>query len=325
MGYISLFKTLAGLAALKVDALRIAGGSSGLSILVYDEDEDAYIPASPSLISVTTPGYSGDGRDGAVHYTTDDTLTQDVRATTFLVDTGVTIQTDGFQINASVSITNNGTIHDNGASASGATPGAARDPAASSAGISGGGGGGRTQAGSNASVVPAIISGPNVLTPESLGASGGAGGGSGHGAGGNNSPFFVFDPTIRSPFSGPSPTDLGLIIASNGSFCAITLGCGGGGANATTGGTGGAGGGIVRLASRLITNNGTISAKGGNGSAGTASGGSGGGGGGGGRIIIVGAIAVTGTLDVSGGTGGAGSGAGVAGSSGSAGSTHLFS
>jgi len=322
MGFISLIRTAAGRMAVKLDALRITGGSNSLNLLVYDSSENAYIPTNPSAINVHTPGYSGDGRDGAVHYTTNTTLTQDIRATTLLVDVGVSLNVAGFEISATTSITNNGTIHDNGANASGATPGTNRDPTTCSVALAGGDGGARTAAGGVTKTSPVL--GGGLLTPEPFGASGGAGAGTGHGAGGNNSTSFTFDVNVRSPFSGPSPMSIGLILGSAGQFEVVTLGCGGGGGNASTGGTGGGGGGVVRLGSPLIINNGTISAKGGNGSAGTASGGSGGGGGGGGRIIIVGNLTVAGTLNVSGGTGGAGNGSGTAGTNGQAGSVHLF-
>jgi hypothetical protein len=324
MGFISLVRTAAGLVAVKLDALRITGGSNSLNILVYDSSEDAYVPTNPSVINVHTPGYSGDGRDGAIHYTTNTTLAADVRATTVLVDSGVELKVAGFEIVATTSITNNGTISDDGSNASGATPGTARDPSLCTAGVAGGNGGGRTQSGSPTALNPSVFGGSGIPTPETLGASGGAGAGTGHGAAGNNAAEFALDVTVRSPFCGPSPTNIGFLVTPAGSFAAISVGCGGGGGNATTGGTGGAGGGIVRLGSPLITNNGIIRALGGNGSAGTASGGSGGGGGGGGRIVIVGNLVVPGTLSVAGGSGGAGNGAGTAGSNGQSGSVHLF-
>ncbi len=273
-----------------------------------------------ALFATGASKYFGDGRDGPQHITTDTVLTQDMRATTLLVDPGVRLDVAGYEITASDSIVNHGIIADDGVNgaADGSHGGTARS-AACSCSVAGGQGGDRFNPGTQS-----INQFGASSTPEPVGASGGAGGGAGHGAGGTNAGYTV-DPTIGSPFNGPAPTSFYLLVDSTGQFAAMTAGCGGGGAG-VNGGTGGAGGGIVRIRSKSITNSATgiISAKGGNGSAGTASGGSGGGGGGGGRVIIVGDFTNNGQIVVSGGTGGAGNGAGVAGQNGSAGTVHLF-
>jgi hypothetical protein len=188
--------------------------------------------------------------------------------------------------------------------------------------VAGGPGGARLNAGAFTQIDDVASA---ASTSESLGASGGAGAGIDAGAGGNNSSFFGQVFYLRSPLSGPSPTDwTGIWDGQLDLMTYITVGCGGGGGNAVSGGTGGAGGGIVRIRAPRVINNGLISANGGNGSAGTASGGSGGGGGGGGRIVIVGKRSGSGTYTVTGGTGGAGNGAGSAGSNGSNGTTHFY-
>jgi hypothetical protein len=317
VGFPSLARIANGFNALICDAIRVSGGSPALSVLVYDEDEDAFIPQSPSVFGITLPGAFGDGHDGAVHYTTNTTLTEDVRATTIIVDSGVTVNQAGFLQLATVSITNDGTIADDGADASGATPGAARS-ADCTCQVAGGNGGARATQGGDT-----VTTGFNGQgTAEALGASGGAGGGGGAGIGGTNNSWDLVT-TTSSPFASTNPLFVVIpdLVYIN---LLVTVGAGGGGGTATTGGTGGAGGGMVRLGSPLITNNGTIRAKGGNGSDGTAAGGGGGGGGGGGRIVIAGGIAVVGTMSVAGGTGGAGNGGGAAGSNGSTGTIHLF-
>lgn len=316
MGFPSLARLANGFNALVVEAIRVAGGSPSLSVLVYDEDDDAYIPSSPSVFGITLPGAGGDGRDGPVHYTANTTLTADVRATTILVDAGVTVKQAGFLQLATTSITNNGTISDDGNNASGATPGAARSPECTSQ-VAGGSGGARAAQGG--ATLPGGFNGQG--TPETLGAEGGAGGG-GVAQGTNNGWDIVS--TTSSPFASTNPLFVTIPDAAYVNLL-VTVGCGGGGGNATVGGTGGAGAGMVRLGSPLIINNGVIRAKGGNGSAGTGAGGHGGGGGGGGRVVIAGSLSGSGTLSVVGGTGGAGNGGGSAGANGSNGTVHLFS
>lgn len=262
------------------------------------------------------PGTFGDGRDGAVVYSSNTTLAADVRATTVVVNAGVTLKVAGFEISATTSITvaATGIISDDGAAAVTTTPGAARSTACT-AGVAGGAGGARLTAGSATAVAIAATS-----TPEGLGAAGGSGAGTGAGAGGTNGAFTV-DATARSPFCGPSPTDFEAI---TGILQAMTVGCGGGGGNAVSGGVGGAGGGIARLRAPSLVNGGTVRALGGAGSAGTAAGGSGGGGGGGGRIVTVGKRSGAGTWSVAGGAGGAGNGGGSAGAAGATGTDHVF-
>lgn len=275
-------------------------------------------------------GTYGDGADGVVHYAANTTLTRDVRATSVLVDAGVSVDVAGFEITATISITNNGVIHQNGKDGvSGAGGGAGGfascAPLGCTAGVSGGNGGGGTSNPGNTSTILGAAN-PNVVH-DTLGARGGNGGGSGATAGGLGADYtgYTVRATVPHPFAGPTPTRVLVLDPWSFGFAALSAGGGGGGGALAGGGGGGGGAGIVRLRAPSIINNGTIRARGGNGGAGGPVNGGGGGGGGGGRIVLVGALSGVGTTDVSGGAGGAGNGVGLAGAAGNAGTVHLFS
>jgi len=329
MRLVKLVRTAAGRLAAVVGAVRISDASSDLSLPIYDPSEDAFVPGKPDSV-VRIPGFFGDGKDGAVHYTTNTTLAQDVRAVTVLVDQGVVVNQNGFEISANFSIVNNGTIHDNGADAFGGARGEQRS-LLNSCGLAGGQGG-----------FPGVIGNPSrslfvetagsgyYFTSESLGASGGDGGGPSGGGGGDNSTSWASSTIGSGPFVGLDPTSCTFLFdptaldSPAAGIGSLSLGAGGGGGTDPDGGGGGAGGGIVRLRSLRFTNNGLISARGGNGGNAVAGNSGGGGGGGGGRIVIVSSQLVQGTLSVSGGIGGSGLGTGTSGASGQSGTIHIF-
>jgi hypothetical protein len=277
---------------------------------VYFGIFDAFIAANPND-AARVSGVYGDGRDGVVHYTSDTTLSADVRASEIIVDEDVTVRQNGFLQVASTSITNNGVIHDDGIASDQSTD--------NTSGVA---------AGSPSGTGPQGSGTTNHLdtsyTFESLGAKGGDGGGSGHKLGGDNSVLWTIVPNAISPFATNNPTDVQRIDAASQFLLTLTVGCGGGMGGGVGAGDGGHGARMVRLRAPHIINNGTIRARGENGQDGTGSNANGGGGGGGGRIIIYGKLLVTGTLDVSGGLGGAGIGTGVSGEPGEDGTIHLF-
>lgn len=325
MRLIPLVRTASGRLAAKIGGVRIAGASALKKLLVYDPGEEAYVPGTENSV-LRIPGFFGDGRDGPVRYTEDTTLHADVRATSILIDPGVTVYQNGFEQSATGSITNYGTIHNDGPSAVAGSRGIAHSVSCT-AGMTSGDGGflGANGAATSNSLLDFFSS--TKLTAEPFGAVGGDGGGPSNGPGGQN--FFsgwTYDPAGPSPFSSFSPTYTAFVFypKDSGLLGGITVGCGGGGGTPDTGGAGGAGGSIVRLRAPRVINNGLISARGGNGGDAVSGNSGGGGGGGGGRIVIVCSDFVQGTLSVVGGLDGAGIGTGDDGQPGSDGTIHIF-
>jgi len=273
-------------------------------------------------------GIYGDGRDGAVHITTDTALSADINATTVVVDSGVSLFTSGHCVRATQSVTNNGTIADwhrntpsgipflgkdglagNNADAPGNGGGGV--PAALYGGSGNGGGNGGTGAGQNGFNGTAGIS---YLSSSSIGGNGGADV-LGANAGGTGATFSGTE--FISPAGPWAFTNPGSPPWSESLQCAPGGGAGGGdGVN--PGGGGGAGGGIVALAAPAITNAGVIDAGGGNGGAATIGAGGGGGGGAGGICVTLGLFSGT-APNVAGGTAGLGNGGGANGTDGVAG------
>lgn len=283
---------------------------------------DPSLYAGPNWNPVTpyyTPACLGDARDGVKLYTTNTTLTADVRASLIIVYSGVTLITAGWELMSQDLILNNGYVSADGVSAVAAVPGVGGGANSSSSGVQGGDGGMRANPGGDCNANGA------AFTSEALGAAGGNGSGAGAGAGGANASYTV-DLSFRSPFAGP---DICFVKGyawdlSGAQPYVITCGAGGGGANAGSGGTGGGGAGMNRLRARRIINNGIVSARGGLGSAATGVNGSGGGGGGGGRNVGSGFRYGNGRWLVTGGAGGAGNGTGTAGLPGASGTNHFF-
>lgn len=283
---------------------------------------------APAVVAHTFFGFFPDDGAGDVVFSAPTTLAADVRARTVVVNPGVVVDVAGFAIRARLSITNNGTIHQDGKAASGATAGARScDPEAASCSVAGGAGG--ITGGGSGEASRGIFAGVQLF--DLGGASSGAGGnGNTAGAAGTANSGGTVSTRVTHPFAGPDPTRVVEFDFNEFVPAVLTVGCGGGGGGGNGGGSGqggggGGGGGLVRLRAPTIVNNGTIRARGGaggNATAGTNAGG--GGGGGGGRIILVGSLSGDGTTDVSGGAGGTASGAGTAGAAGSSGSVHLF-
>lgn len=253
-----------------------------------------------------------DGADGAVNFNGTNTypglatlvgstytLTRHVYGTTIVVAPGVTVETLGWYLLATTSITNNGTIDASGLSATSLT-GAAKFGVLV---IANGGGNGATGNGT---------AGGAQGLETALGGAGGAG--STGTAGGGGASSTGWSAWVHRPpyilFTG--------CFSSNGAVRTAGAGCGGGGGGGdgtNAGGGGGGGGGLIVLAAPVVTNTGTISANGGNGFTPTTGNCGGGGGGGAGGIIIYSAVpwTNTGTTSTAHGTPGSGVGTGAAG------------
>jgi hypothetical protein len=302
---------------------------------------------------VPTLGIFGDGSDGSLHFDGSTpvlgvtpsgsvyTLTREINATSILIDNGVTVVpaatdtqvtgtqgTQAFRIFCTGTLTNNGTIRNNGSA--GAVTGASNTGkgAAPSFGTvangNNGGGGGTTAAGTggtNNSVywttgtggTGGTGTGGNGTGTGAGGAGGGRVGGAG-GAGGNLAVVTAAQGSVRNFFAAYSGV---LVGAGNTQWHFGGAGGGGGCSDGTVvGGGGGGGGGVVGIFARTLAGSGTIEAKGGGGGKPTGGGGGtttgGGGGGGGGTIILV---HTTGTMSTS-VTAGAGNTGGSTGTSG---------
>jgi len=218
-------------------------------------------------------------------------LTNDTYYANLAIDAPATLDTAGYRVFVSNTLTLLGTIQSNGSpgeDANGTTTALGGDGAP--AGTSGGG-----AAGGNAAVT-----GGN--TTNSVGANGGAGGGG------------ITGGTASEPVPANGGTEIfknALAILQGRTLADVPLmggAGGGGGAGALSGGGGGGGGGVVIVAAQHIdpSSTGTISAAGGAGGVGLALGGGGGGGGGGfiGLFTSAQTLPVGLTLNVTGGTGG---------------------
>jgi hypothetical protein len=251
----------------------------------------------------------GNGTDGATTIAGTTTLSDDLHATTLVVQSGGVLRTNGFRVFATESITVDagGIIECDGspggnAAGAGGAPGAARAAGTLGAISIGAAGGGPGLDG---------INGANMTT--ALGGTGGAGGdATGTELGG--AAGTVTRPTAAQGRYGTTnlPQLVGhLLQAFQGRALdgAQFVGGSPGGSGAADGGGSGSAGGVMLLASPLITNEGTIRALGGDGGDGNGAG-SGGGGGGGGAILrlIRQALAGAGVWSVDGGVGGAASG-----------------
>ncbi len=266
---------------------------------------------------------TGAGPDGAHTVVGTETLTADVAYTTLIVPDGTVLQTNGFKVGASVSITigSTGVIRSNGADGVDDVAGAGASGGSLGAGTAGGTGG--SFGAGSAGVAP--------VADTSAGSSGGAGGAGDGGAGGAAG---VPDPpnAIQGSINLGLPHHAVVIGANGGAGGLIVLsggtGGGGGAGNGVNrpGGGGGGGAGVLVLSTPKLINNGTIEAVGGDGGDGTVANNTGGGGGGGGGLVI--SIARSrsgsGTISVAGGGGGAAGGTGVAGAAGSTGTVQEY-
>lgn len=295
-----------------------------------------YVLATPPS---STPPLFGDGSDGAAVFdgvnpvtgasgTGPYTLTRDVFYTDATVTAGVAIITAGWKMFCSGTLTNAGTIHNDGGAASGTTAGTAAP-----GGLYGGG----TAGGAGLASGTTTTAGPNGVATNStgwhnIGSIGGAGGNSN---GGNAGPVRTKSPVtgyhdLINILMGLAITPGTVDISGSNTPVVNNLagGTGGGGGGRTSGGTavasgaGGGGGGIVVVVARYIDNTGgTIRANGGNG--GNAAGGTcstgGGGGGGGGCLLLAYNTLTAGTETANGGTKGTGLNGAAAAADGTAG------
>jgi hypothetical protein len=250
------------------------------------------------------------------------TLTRDTNYNNATVNAGQIVNTAGFRFNCGGLLTNNGTIQNNGVTAT-TSAGAAAVAANSLGGSTAGGAGGAAAVGAAGGNMAA------TAKPQGSGAggAGGAGGGNAGGAGG------TLQTASTTSFAEPFALEHGVLLqASSTTITTLQGGTGGGGGGGSgTGGGGGSGGGICGVFAFYLVNNGIIQANGGNGAAGQVGNGGGGGGGGAGAVAILtrtlgvgGAVSGTGTINVNGGAGGAGLGTGSAGVAGASGGTTVL-
>lgn len=274
------------------------------------------------------------------------TLLRDAYFNTLQVDSGITLNTNGYAIWAGTAVVNAGTIQNlggNGGNGTAATAGVAGTGGTAGAGAAAGSlaGGVNGKAGANgilgANAGTAGTAG-SALNPSLCGngSAGGAGGtytantggaAGGAGTGTTETLKFLTDwPVLPLTVTnaGTDTVTLRRAMASS-TVSGITLsncagsgsgGSGGAAGGAESGGGGGSGGngGAMFIATATITNTGTISTKGGNGGNGggggrAGSGGDGGGaGGGGGTLVLVyKTLTNSGTITTAGGSGGTGS------------------
>lgn len=309
------WRSTLGLTADELAAINGADSPSASNVFITENDLKYFGDGNDGAVDLDgTNTYSFASKSGSTY-----TLTRDVYATTFQVQSGSTLETKSFRVYASTSITNAGTIHNDGNDGGDATIGT---PGTGGAAIAvkslGASGAGSTY-------------GPNVdggSVSNSWGGNGGDGGGGGNNGLGGTATAALTRPA--SPGFIHTPVDI-----DAGSLVVVTGGAGGGhgnigsiGNNAAGGGGGGAG--VVFLASPTITNTGTISAAGGAGGNGFydsgSTGGAGGGGGGGGAIFLFYITLTAGTTSVAGGAGGTGAAPGGGnGATGSSGTVFSFS
>jgi hypothetical protein len=297
---------------------KLAIGTTGQVLTVA-----AGLPTWAAAASSTSVLQYGSGIDGAVTISTNTTLTRDMYYSALTVNTGVVLNTSGYRVYVSGTLTLTGTaiISNNGGNASGTTGG-------SSAGTGNIGGG--TAGGAGAASSLGGARGSAGTNGTGSGGAGGAGGTSNVNAGGAAGVLTLQALYTVTPnaFYGAGSLILGGTGGGGGSC---------GGANAGTGGAGGGGGasgGLVYVAAGTLAGSGTIEALGGNGAAGGngagsgAFGGGGGGAGGGGLVLVeCGTNSSTITLSAaagSAGTFGTGNFSGSAGSSGTAGKYILY-
>lgn len=234
----------------------------------------------------------------------------------YTVPAGVTVKTNNFEVFASATLTVAGRLHNDGNSASGATPGGQTSPAGTFANTNTQGGVG----GSNGNSVVAF----------GLGGNGGDGGDTSVGNGGTGG-------TVTPPTAAEGGLEIRTIAAymfngmvsyqgaaSGSAFRYGASGAGGG----NGGGGGGAGGSAIKICAKdvVVEAGGIISALGGAGGtrADAAERGGGGGGGGGVVLIFCQTIDNQGTISAAGGTKGMGNLGGGDGTNGNDGSVCIF-
>jgi len=281
-----------GLATLTAHALQIGNGTgtitqagTGTTGQILESNGSGTDPAFASA----PIGVYGDGSDASLNYdgtttvlgvapsSSKYTLARDIYASSIMVHSGVTIIEGGFRIYCTGTLTDSGTVQNNGSNATNSNAGGTAF--GGSLGTCGAGGAGGTSGnGSNGTTIT-----------NAGGGAGGTGGISGQGQSGGTAgavgAINVFNGGIHNFIAANTGSTIG-----NGSDVKITGGAGGsggGGSGTNNGGGGGGGGGVLLINAYKIINPGTISANGGNGGAGTGANGGGGGGGGGGCVLLM--------------------------------------
>lgn len=272
----------------------------------------------------------GTGVDLSATIAANTTMTRDMYYEDLTVNVGATLNTGGYRVFVSDTLTLNGNISYNGNSG---TTGGLGGLALTANTVGGGSAGGTSgNAGSNGGNAGA------AAANTSMGAIGGSGGQGGGGVGSGlpglpgaisvvpaaNGGTQVFNDIMRA------------ILGRDVTGTRLTGGTGGGGGGGSAtggggvkGGGGGGGGGVVIVCARTVTGSGAITANGGAGAAGANGGnqGGGGGGGGGGGVVVLVRCAGDAILQAqsgAGGAGGTGTSPGFAGAGGSLGQTYKF-
>lgn len=317
------------------EILKLAGIEAGAEVNVQadwnqsDDTQDDYIRNKPTIPGSGGKAIYGDGHDGAAVLDgvntfpwaslsgSTYTLLRDIYLTTLQVNVSIILVTASYRIFCNTSLTNDGTIHNNGANAPSNIAGAGNPDGFYLVGNAGGGGvasGAAANAGADGS------GGGNGSILGGFGGRGAAGWVSAithlPGEGINSTVGNVF-PTLANgginlrtrletfinKYNNPLSTSLIQMMGGTG---------GGGGSKSAVGtscasGGGGGAGGLALLCALLITNTGTISCNGGNGANATGTGanaGGGGGGGGGVLFLVYDTLNNTGTIQANGGLGG---------------------
>ena len=329
-----------GLSSYAAGDLLYASGTTTLSKLAAGTQGDQLRQGASAPAWGGANAWWGPGSDGAVTFDGTTTyagfastsgaapnlvytLTRDVLATTLSVSSGITVNTGGYQIYTTGTLSGAGTIQMEGPSANVGVQGNGFSDVGSVYVRSASGGAGRAGAGGGNNGTGQI---------QCIGGAGGNGGASNLGNGGGTGGSVTAPTAAMGNWRDMTTAILRMRTPSSADHAQLRAGCGGGGGglNGTgTSGGGGAGGGIVLIWARYVTFTGTIRARGGNGGNATASGAGnqagGGGGGGGGHVrVITTSPTATYTASAAGGVKGTGANGGADGVDGSAGVTdHL--
>jgi len=271
--------------------------------------------------------YFGNGSDGDVVISAGRSLSRDMFYNNLTINSGITLNPNGYRIWVKGTLLNNGIIARDGNSASGITGGAALAGGTIAGGAAGGNGGAARSGTTNANGADGSAGGASGPSIGSGGAAGGKGGGivsfetggtgGGPGSSSGESLSLVTNYSLQStnqviPPNSPQTGLANILVAiTSGSSSSYSLsvnsGSGGGGSggyisggNSCTsgyGGGGGSSGGVIEIIANNIINNLYIHANGGNGANGgdgvgtginyAVGEGGGGGGGSGGTIILI--------------------------------------
>lgn len=273
-------------------------------------------PTGSSFSSAFLQGFYGDGSDGDYTVLAASTITmnREYNWNNLTVQATGTLKPAGFVIVVKNTLTNAGSINDNGLSASGSTNGAALVARQYLGAASGAGSAGRNTTGAGTLGGAIAATSYNAIGSTPNGGAGGQADGVNLGGG------------AGVATTGSSRWASRLIPARGASAFNGGAGGGSGGCNVGTGtaasGGGGSGGGIVLIEAKTVVNSGTISADGGKGgdAAFTGDGKAGGGGGGGGGLVgfitQTQASSIDGVVTANGGAGGNGANGGTGGSTG---------